>query len=352
MANEEHLAILKQGVEVWNAWREENPTVRPILRYADLRNADLAKANFERATLHSANLNGADLREAVLKWTTLRRAKLVGANLYEANLYRASLRRADLSKSDLRCANLRGAYLWGAKLSEANLIGADLRNATLAEVNVDGAILRDSDIFGVSVWGLKGNPRELTKLNIAPRGQSPILVDDLETAQFIHLLLNHEKLRNVINAVTQKGVLLLGRFSDGGLDTLQAIADKLRALSYLPIIFDFDRPDDRDYTETILTLAGLSRFVIADLSGPSVPQELAFTVPNLGLPFVFINERGRKPYSLVSTLYKYPWVLGPPIEYPDKDGLVALLEKQVIGPAEEKHRDIQLQKARDLLAGG
>lgn len=25
MANEEHLKIIKQGVEVWNRWREENP---------------------------------------------------------------------------------------------------------------------------------------------------------------------------------------------------------------------------------------------------------------------------------------------------------------------------------------
>jgi hypothetical protein len=27
MANEEHLAQLKQGVEAWNAWREKHPEV-------------------------------------------------------------------------------------------------------------------------------------------------------------------------------------------------------------------------------------------------------------------------------------------------------------------------------------
>ncbi len=41
MADEEQLSILKQGVEAWNRWREENPKVRPELRQADLKQADL-----------------------------------------------------------------------------------------------------------------------------------------------------------------------------------------------------------------------------------------------------------------------------------------------------------------------
>ena len=39
MANEEHLKILKQGVEQWNKWRLEN-AIRP-----DLGGADLSGAN-------------------------------------------------------------------------------------------------------------------------------------------------------------------------------------------------------------------------------------------------------------------------------------------------------------------
>ena len=31
MANPEHLAILKRGVEVWNEWREDHPETRPDL---------------------------------------------------------------------------------------------------------------------------------------------------------------------------------------------------------------------------------------------------------------------------------------------------------------------------------
>ena len=63
MANEEHLAILKQGAEAWNKWRLENPTIRPDLIKAGLNWADFIKANFSRADLGEANLITADEAE-------------------------------------------------------------------------------------------------------------------------------------------------------------------------------------------------------------------------------------------------------------------------------------------------
>jgi hypothetical protein len=37
MANTEHLALLQQGVAVWNAWRAEKPDIRPDLTGAFLK---------------------------------------------------------------------------------------------------------------------------------------------------------------------------------------------------------------------------------------------------------------------------------------------------------------------------
>ena len=71
MANEEHLKILKQGVEQWNKWRLEN-AIRP-----DLGGANLSKCQPEL----SADLSGADLSGADLSG-----ANLIGANLSGANL--------------------------------------------------------------------------------------------------------------------------------------------------------------------------------------------------------------------------------------------------------------------------
>lgn len=71
MANEEHLEILKQGVDVWNRWREENPDIKPDLRKADLFGAVLKEAN-----LSEANLSGANLDLALLTRTDLNKANL------------------------------------------------------------------------------------------------------------------------------------------------------------------------------------------------------------------------------------------------------------------------------------
>jgi hypothetical protein len=108
------------------------------------------------------------------------------------------------------------------------------------------------------------------------------------------LLLDREKIRNVINTVTRRGVLLLGRFGDGGLALLQAVAAWLRRPEnggYLPLLFDFPRPESKTYTETIRTMASLARFVIVDLSGPSVPQEITATVDLYEIPEEYAAER-------------------------------------------------------------
>jgi hypothetical protein len=44
MANDEHVALLKKGVEAWNAWRDENAKLRPDLSKADLKEAYLPGA--------------------------------------------------------------------------------------------------------------------------------------------------------------------------------------------------------------------------------------------------------------------------------------------------------------------
>ena len=115
--------------------------------------------------------------------------------------------------------------------------------------------------------------------DLIQQGKVPMMVDDIELAQFIYYLSNHTKMRDTLNILNDRGVLLLGRFKDGGLERLDAMRECFQNKGCVAMIFDFERPDNLSLTETVVTMAGLSNFVVVDLSGPSVPAELqAFSV--------------------------------------------------------------------------
>src|SRR5690606_4807432 len=80
---------------------------------------------------------------------------------------------------------------------------------------------------------------------------------------------------------------------------------------FLPIIFDFERATERDFTETIKILAGMALFVITDISNPrSNPLELQATVPDYMVPFVPILQKGEEPFAMFVDLQrKYRWVM-------------------------------------------
>jgi hypothetical protein len=73
-----------------------------------------------------------------------------------------------------------------------------------------------------------------------------VVADNLGVAQFVYLLLHNEKIRDVIDTVGKKGVLLLGRFAEGGIKVLERLRDELRKRGYVPIVFNFDKPETKD----------------------------------------------------------------------------------------------------------
>lgn len=179
-------------------------------------------------------------------------------------------------------------------------------------------------MYGISAWDIVVDARtRQSGLRIAKPGQdeeehTPITVDNIEIAQFINLLVDHRQLGQVISAVVDKGVLILGRFSEPARKALlKAVATRLRDREMLPVIFDFKRPSDRDFTETVKTLAGLSSFVIADVTNPeSVPLEAQAVVPDYMVPFVPLLQKGRPAFSMLRDLQTKhrEWVL-PVVSY-------------------------------------
>lgn len=136
MANKEHLAILRQGVEVWNEWRNKNLNVKLDFKGADIRELDLRKANLSMADLRYANLMYANLYEVNLSQSDLRQV-----SLFRANLKKADFSAANLSKLDLRFANFNEANLNRANLNEINLSEANLNQTQALGTNFSGANL-------------------------------------------------------------------------------------------------------------------------------------------------------------------------------------------------------------------
>ena len=192
MADKGHLEKLKEGVDVWNQWRLDNPKIKPDLSNAELHaeelsginlsdanvseanlhnaylsganfsNANLSHANLNHATLNNANLNHANmsvtnldyahLESADLNSTSLSYASLEEAYLLRANLYRANLNNAKLTSAYLCRANLNNANLSKANLARADLSYAQLMNADLTDVALNDSDMRDTNLVGAKLY--------------------------------------------------------------------------------------------------------------------------------------------------------------------------------------------------------
>jgi hypothetical protein len=266
-----------------------------------------------------------------------------------ANLSRANLSGADFIEANLSGANLsgrvrpqhRGANLSRANLSGATLSGGTLLAARLVETDLTCADLTGCNVYGVSAWNLKLEGTKQQDLVITPPEESTVTVDDIEVAQFVYLLLHNEKIRDVIDTITSKAVLILGRFTDERKAVLDALREELRKRDYLPILFDFAVPATRDITETVSLLARMARFIIADLTDPSsIPKELEAIVPHLAVPVQPLLEGSSRPYAMFKDYWKYDWVL-PVYRYEGLEPLLATLAEMVIAPAEGKVKALE-----------
>ena len=186
MAKREHVKILEQGAEVWNAWRDKNPYVQVNLNAVELGEVELKGVNldsaqligahlnevdFSGASLHNANFLGAELRGTRFMEADLRKANLIEADMTGAYLFAALLNEATLLKTvfagaflenvDLKKANLSGVDFEFAELSNADLSGANLteayfRSTNLNEANFSNVVIGSSIFVDVDLSAVKG----------------------------------------------------------------------------------------------------------------------------------------------------------------------------------------------------
>jgi uncharacterized protein YjbI with pentapeptide repeats len=397
MANVKHLEILKDSVREWNSWRIKNPKIKPNLangnfesmhlERVNLSGANLRSANFHQAFLRNSNLTGIDasnsnFTDAHLWFANMENAKLVNAKfqqafcrgvkfsgadltsatffgaylklarfsdmkLVEADFRYANLQQADLSNSSLISARLSFANLNNANLDKADLTNASLDGTQLVGTKVNKTIFQGANIYGISAWDLKGVPANQKDLQISDEFR--VTVDKLEVAQFIYLMLNNEKIRDVIDTIGKKGVLILGRFTDNRINLLNAIREKLRELSFVPYVFDFEKPETKNFTETVRILASLSYFVIVDLTAPrSSPLEVQATIPEFMIPFVPIIQKGEKPFAMFNDLINSAKGVLTPLKYKNENDLMKVFTKAIVERAVNKANQLSKEKVKKI----
>jgi uncharacterized protein YjbI with pentapeptide repeats len=182
----EFLAILKQGREVWNDWRKDNPDVVPDFSGVDFTNAKefagtpiwgraphwlILDPEKETILLDGFNLKNVNIEHACLNRALLAAANLRGANLnfcdlHNADLFLADMEGAYLSKASLRYTNfllssLKSAHLYEASLDNADLSHADLSGADMSGTSIVGADMRGANLQGAKVMGIKYDRRRM-----------------------------------------------------------------------------------------------------------------------------------------------------------------------------------------------
>jgi hypothetical protein len=155
MANPDHLNMLRQGVDAWNAWREREP----------LSLQTLAGQTSARCTSTAGRRSSPSAMRRTSAGRPARGRTSAGANFSGADLRRAILHQADLNGADLNFADL----CWANLSDEANLSGANLRRADLYEADLRGAKLIGAELSAQDRWRAKkdapftpiGNPNGL-----------------------------------------------------------------------------------------------------------------------------------------------------------------------------------------------
>jgi uncharacterized protein YjbI with pentapeptide repeats len=353
------------GVAAWNKWRDENPSFawgeydlthlcapaskrlpicRPDLSFVDLSGQDLATANLEGCILHGAKLSRANLSSCCLDHADLSRAEMEGAILHRAHGTHVTFYRANLMGADLR---------------ESNFRLSDFEHVRLNDANLTQARLVDSLIYGTAAWGVKTNGAVQSGLHLtrcelrdaglidtwfSPLNRNAATVDDLMLASLLHFLVLSDSPRELLGSLSSRIVLILGRFSTERKRAIDRIREVLKTTRFCPVMFDFEKPANRTFTETVSSLAHLSSFIIADLTDAKIViQELHRTVPMLpSVPVVPVICGDSEANVIATELQAYPWFL-PLIRY--DMGTIDVVADQAIAAAEDyrKHARRGLQ---------
>ena len=326
---DKHLNILRQGRDVWNEWvKTAYKDVQPITLRADkvlrltkvvhipfmnvdlsktdltefseLKGFDFRKIDFTNCNLRGIDFTGSQFRKANFTSADLRDTKFDNCNCELTNFIHSNLNNSSFKKANLQGTNLSDTSLYKTNFKNAKLAGSRLMWAKIIETNFSNADLSNCRVYGASIWNIELEKAIQSNIIITKRDEFDISVDNLEIAQFLYLIISNSKIKSVIETLTSKIVLILGRFTPERKLVLNRLKEELATLNYVPVIFDFQKPSSKDFIEPILTIAQLARFIIADFSDPKIVlEEIPIIARNTSTVIIpILQSEQREPVTL------------------------------------------------------
>jgi uncharacterized protein YjbI with pentapeptide repeats len=324
----------------------------------DCINTDFFNANLYGATIKSTNFSQSKFQSSDLSKVKGGRNSFANTELVNTKFEEAYLPFSDFSGANLSNANFTNSFLsncifYQVNFSNAIISNSFLQRCVIVEGNVSGCVIINCFIYGLSAWGLKGVFKEQSGLVITPKNRgAQITVDNLDMAQFIFLLLDNKNIRNVIDTVTSKTVLILGRFTPERKEVLDTLRIELSKYNYVPVLFDFENSANQTLLETVITLAGMARFIIADITIATMVREELRTIiekyPSKPIkPILLETEKSYVTFPEILNSFKSVLSI---YSYKDKQDIILNIEK-LINPIEdwlEQKKNLSYKTQREI----
>ena len=321
----EYIELLSRGAKAWNEWRINYPFKAPCLREVNFVNAFSGNGFYDLPEFYGVNFSDVDFNCSSFRNSTFCDCTFDGAKITFSDLVDAYFQSCTFKNVNMRVCKIGNAHFIDCIFEDSDLSycsaentsfhGSSFKNTALENISFvksdfSNTVLDGCRVYGISSWNLNLDNSEQRNLVITKKNEPEITVDNIELAQFLYLMINNENLRNIINTITSKVVLILGNFSPERKEVLDNIRVQLRSYDLIPVMFDFNKPNFRNLTETVITLASMSKFIIADITSPrSIPHELATLVKEFPSIAVYPIIQGiETEYGMFQDLTNYPWV--------------------------------------------
>ncbi|MGQ0801356.1 MAG: pentapeptide repeat-containing protein [Pseudomarimonas sp.] len=320
------------------------------VEHCRFRGCDLSHARFDQASIiSSSTFDDEGEMSGVLRDARFDGTKLAQVDFGPIFAERADFNRANLNEVTFRGTKLARARFIGSRLTRVNFLGTSLKEAVFVRNSLTNCKLDEVLVTGVAAWNNKYDEASSDQQRCIIDDHLPLRIRNIETAQLIDQVCDG-KFANAVNEMTGCAVLLLGRFDKAGRERLDVLRRGLEEQGYLPLIFEFVPPTDRTVTETVVLLAHMVKFIVADLSDPrSVGHELRSIIPTLGVPVVPVISANQDAYSMFGDYWRYDWVLDI-VRYGSTQELADILLSRIISPALGKAEQIDARRKKHLRA--